>query len=613
MPFGSSLNEIVQRHEALRTNFTVHDERPVQRIAPERELRARGGRSAGALAGEREAVVRQRVEEEARTPFDLGRDLLIRAALLRLEETESVFLLTMHHVVSDGWSLGVFGRELATLYTAFTRGEPSPLPPLPIQYADYAVWQRRWLQGPEMEEQLSYWQEQFHGELPTLDLPTDHPRPAQPTHRGAQRAVTLPAPLVEALGELGRQHGATLFATLLAAFNALLYRYTGQDDLVVGTPIAGRRRAELEGLIGFFLNTLALRTDLTGNPSFEELLGRVRRTTTAAYSNQDVPFERLVEALALERDLSRTPLFQVMFVLQNFPMGPVELPGLHLEPLEGVHLTAKMDLHVHLYEVEEGLRCTFDYSTDLFEAETIERMLGHYQQLLELVVADPTQPLKRLALGLGAEPSPSLAAVPEAALFERFGADAVEQSLAPGLRGASRTVAAAGGPPHAPAHLELRAAQRRGESDRSPPLGTLRAGARAGGVALRARGTDGGGRARRAEGGQDLRPARSALSPRPLTVHPGRCGGRGASDRRVGMWRWERTSARWRRPTRWSLTSIQGYDSAVTTNPGLAIDPERPAYILYTSGSTGRPKGVVQSHRNVLHHIRVYTNNLKIC
>ena len=346
---------------------------------------------------EREAQVRTLAQAEVQRPFDLAQGPLLRATLVRLADEEHVLLLTMHHIVSDGWSHGVFWRELAVLYEAFTTGQPSPLPALSIQYADFAHWQQQWLQGEVLDTQLAYWKQQLAG-VSTLQLPTDHPRPAVQTFRGARHFLTLSPTLTQALKTLSQRHGVTLFMTLLAAFQTLLHRYTGQDDIAVGSLIANRNRVELEGLIGFFVNTLVLRTDLSGDPSFRELLARVREVTLGAYEHQDVPYEKLLEELRPPRDLSRNPLFQVLCVLHNTPQQALELPGLTVHPLEIDPGTARFDVTLEFWETPEGLRGRFEYSTDLFEAATIARMAGHLQTLLEGIVADPEQRLSRLPL-----------------------------------------------------------------------------------------------------------------------------------------------------------------------------------------------------------------------
>ncbi len=329
-----ALNAIVARHESLRTTFPSVKGRPVQVIAPSLIVVLPIIDLSGFPEIKREAEALRLVAHEAQRTFDLSRGPLMRARLLRLSEEEHIVLLTMHHIVSDAWSMGVLFRELGELYGAFSAERESPLAELPIQYADYAVWQRAWLQGERLEEQLSYWKEQLAGAPAVLELPTDKPRPAVQSFRGARQFSALSKNLSQALNELSRRDGATLFMMLLAAFQALLMRYSGQEDISVGTDVANRNRAETEGLIGFFLNHLVLRTDLSGNPTFRELLGRVREVALEAYAHQDVSFHKLVEALKPERSQSHTPLFQILFVLQNAPTVPLRLTGLTLSQLD---------------------------------------------------------------------------------------------------------------------------------------------------------------------------------------------------------------------------------------------------------------------------------------
>jgi hypothetical protein len=334
---------------------------------------------------------------EAAYPFDLSRGPLVRAGLIRLSEAEHIVQVTMHHIASDGWSLGVLIREVSALYEAFRAGQPSPLPDPAVQYADFAAWQHRWLQGDVLRQQLDYWTGQLAG-LPPLELPGDHSRPAVPSGRGGERYATIPKDVLDAAKALGRQEGATLYMTLLAAFQALLHRYSGLDDVAVGSPVAGRSRAEAESLIGFFVNTLVLRGDLRGDPGFRELLRRTRRTAIGAYSHQDIPFERLVTALQPGRETGRTPLFQVMFALQNAPLPALRSPELALTPLETPSGTAKFDLTLYAAEAPDGLRLIMEYSSDLFEPATVDRMLAHYRVLLESIVAQPDQPIGALSM-----------------------------------------------------------------------------------------------------------------------------------------------------------------------------------------------------------------------
>ena len=330
-----SFATVVDRHEGLRTRFGVVEGAPVQVIDPAGSFELAIEDLSELAEGERRAAARERMHVLMQQPFDLERGPLFRAKLVRLSAEEHIAVVVMHHIVSDGWSIGVLIREVEALYAAYSQGRASPLPALPVQYADYAVWQRGWLQGEVLEQQVSYWKEHLNGAPAALELPTDRPRPAVPSYRGAHHGFALPAELTASLNELARGEGATLFMVLLAAFNVVLSRWSGQRDIVVGSPIAGRTHRELEGLIGFFVNTLALRTDLSGDPSFRELLGRVKETALGAYAHQDLPFEKLVAELQPVRDLSRQPLFQVLFALQNVPQERLQLPGLELRRTDG--------------------------------------------------------------------------------------------------------------------------------------------------------------------------------------------------------------------------------------------------------------------------------------
>jgi amino acid adenylation domain-containing protein len=393
--------EIVRRHEVLRTTFATVGRETVQVIAPAVAIELPVVDLRALTTAEQETESRRLAIEEARRPFDLSRGPLLRVALLCLDASRFVVLLTMHHIVSDGWSVGVLVQEVAALYEAFSRGQPSPLPDLPVQYADFAVWQRKWLQGEVLERQIAYWKGRLYN-LPLLELPADRPRPPVQTYRGTRQSFVLPRPLAEALQTVSQREGVTLFMTLLAAFKALLHRYTGQEDIVVGTPIANRNRDEIEGLIGFFVNTLVLRTELSDSLTFRELLGRVREVTLGAYAHQDLPFEMLVDELKPARDLSRSPLFQVMFIHQNAPMT-MKVPGLTLDLLVADNGAAQFDLTLSMEECEQGLAGTLAYSTDLFDAATISRLIGHFRVLLESAVADPGQRLSDLALLTDAE------------------------------------------------------------------------------------------------------------------------------------------------------------------------------------------------------------------
>jgi amino acid adenylation domain-containing protein len=395
---GRALERIVARHEALRTTFHAADGEPEQRIAPAAESRFHlvehdlGGHADAAAELERIVV------EEAGAAFDLARGPLIRGRLIRLAADEHVLLVTMHHIVSDGWSMGVLINELSTLYAAFRRGEADPLPPLPVQYADYAAWQRRWLDGEVLREQGEYWKETLSGAPELLELPTDHPRPARRDHAGAAVGLELGEALTAGLKALGRRHGTTPFMTLLAGWAAVLGRLSGQDDVVVGTPTANRGRREIEGLIGFFVNTLALRVELSGSSTVAELLGRVKERALDAQRHQDIPFEQVVELARPARSLAHAPLFQVAFAWQNTPEGRLELPGLSASVGTASHLAARSDLSLSLAEAGGRITGGVTYATALFEESTVERCLGYLRRVLEGMVADDHQALGRLPL-----------------------------------------------------------------------------------------------------------------------------------------------------------------------------------------------------------------------
>jgi amino acid adenylation domain-containing protein len=395
---GRSIDEIVRRHESLRATFQVVDGQPVQVIAEGWPNLLQNISLESFAESEREAEVLRLANSEVLKPFDLQKGPMLRATLMRLSEREHVLLFTMHHIISDGWSRGVLIREFSTLYDAYLQGKPSPLEELPIQYADYAAWQRERLRGELLEKELGYWTKQFEGFNSVLELPTDRVRPAIQTFHGARHHFALPPQLTARLEELALREGATLFIVLLAAFKVLLMRYARQDDIVVGTPVANRSRVETEDLIGFFANTLALRTDLSGDPSFRELLARVRQVAVGAYAHQELPFERLVEELRPERDLSRTPLFQVMFLLDNTPLETLKLGHLKVNPIEFAGRISPFDLSLHLEQRADGVKGAFEYNTDLFEASTIARVTECFLQLLGGIVALPDERLSLLPM-----------------------------------------------------------------------------------------------------------------------------------------------------------------------------------------------------------------------
>ncbi|MCL6753052.1 amino acid adenylation domain-containing protein [Nostoc sp. CCCryo 231-06] len=393
-----SLNEILNRHEVWRTNFTLVNGEPVQEIVPQLNWDLPIINFEHLSGKDWKSEVKQLAVEEATKPFNLAKGLLVRATLVRLSEEEHVLLVTMHHIITDGWSCGVFLRELSTLYAAFSTNQPSPLPELPIQYADFTIWQRDRIQGEFLATQLNYWKQQLKGELPVLQLPADRPRPNVTTFTGAKQYFTFSTVLTNALRQLSQQTDTTLFMSLLAAFNILLYRYTDQEDILIGSPIANRNRAELEGMLGLFVNTLVLRNNLSGNPSFRELLHQVREVTLNAYAHQDLPFEMLVEELQPERDLSRNPLYEVMFVLQNTPTSVEEVSGLTLRTLDFDSGTAQLDIFLSLSESEEGLTGCLEYNTDIFDSTTITQFISNFETLLENIVANPEQHLSELSL-----------------------------------------------------------------------------------------------------------------------------------------------------------------------------------------------------------------------
>jgi len=392
-----ALGEVVRRHEVLRTTFGVVEGGPVQVVAGAVAVPLPVTDLSGVAADLREREAAARVREEAARPFDLARGPLLRAGVLKLGPAEHVIVLNVHHAVADGLSMSVLIRELAALYGAFARGLPSPLPEPPLQYADYSLAQDEWLRGDAPRAQVDYWKTRLVG-VPVLELPTDRPRPADPGRKAGSRWLTLPAPLADAMRALSRRSGVTPFMTLLAAFQVLLHRYSGQDDVVVGTPVGGRTRPEHAAMIGLFVNSLAVRTDLSGNPGFRDVLSRVRRTAAEAYARQDLPFEQVVAAAQPERDVSHAPIFQVMFVYLEESLKELHTPGLTLVPMDVDSTAAKFDLTLFATETDQGLRLKLDYDADLYDAATMDRMLGHYKTLLDGAVSDPDVPVADLAM-----------------------------------------------------------------------------------------------------------------------------------------------------------------------------------------------------------------------
>ncbi len=584
--------EIVRRHESLRTTFVARDGRPVQVVSDDGAFLLETEDLRGLAAPDREPEARRLAVEESRRPFDLGRGPLVRAKVLRLGDAENVVLLSMHHIVTDGWSFGVAAGELAAIYDAFRQGRPSPLPELPIQGSDFARWQRSWLQGPVLDRLLAYWTGRLSG-LVALELPTDRPRPAIRHERGATRFFELGEDLSRSLLDLGRREGTTPFMTLLAGFQALLHRYSGQDDIAVGSPIANRNRAETEGLIGYFVNMLVLRGDLSGDPSFRDLLVRTREAALGAFEHQDLPFDRLVEALHPGRDLSRTPLFQVMFVLQNNRLPDVGRRDLAVAPFavgEGTG-TAKFDLTLAFVEADRGLSGSLEYDTGLFDPATIERMIDRFRALLAAVAADPARRLSDLPLATEAEQDLVLrewnrtgVALPgEACVHHLFEAQAARTPDAVALvdEGQSvtyrdldaradrlaRRIAARGAGPGASVGLFVE----RSIAMAVGILATLKAGAAY--VPI-----DPAYPAERVALLLEDSAVRLVLTQASLA---GRLAGQGAVEA-IGI-------------------DADGGEAG----PDVAPAPARPAdaaYVIFTSGSTGRPRGVVVPHRGVVNH-----------
>ncbi|MEJ1935083.1 condensation domain-containing protein, partial [Nostoc sp. NIES-2111] len=413
-----TFNEILRRHEVFRTKFTVVDGQPLQAIVPSLTILLPVLDLKQLPVDQREAEAKRIISAEIERPFDLSSLGLLRVMLFALSQTEHILLLNMHHIICDDWSMGLLIGELSVIYTAFAQNQSSvrhstqtPLPELPLQYADFAHWQRQWLQGEILQTQLAYWRSQLNG-ISMLDLPVDKKRTNIQNYQGAIEFIELPPQLTHALEALSQQESATLFMTLLAAFQILLYRYTNQDDITVGSPIANRNRSEIEGLIGFFVNSLVLRTNLSGNPTFKELLSRVRDVTLEAYKHQDLPFEKLVEELHPERNLSHHPLFQVVFGFQNAPMSALKLPDLIPSFINIDLQKTRFDLELHLWkcsqdfrslwggdwEFSEGVRGVIVYNTDLFDKSTITRLLRHFKTLLSSIVKNPQQSITDLQL-----------------------------------------------------------------------------------------------------------------------------------------------------------------------------------------------------------------------
>jgi len=398
-----TLTEIRRRHEVLRTVFDLEDGQPVQKILPAEPMPFSVVDCHHLGETERESLAERLVAEEIQKTIDLRKSPVLPVKVLKLSQEDHIVIVVLHHIVADGWSMGVLVKEVMALYTAYSEDSPSPLPELEIQYADYAVWEREWLQGEVLDRKLDYWREQLAGAPSVLELPTSHPRPITQSHRGASLSIVLDAGLTAGLRELSRREGATLFMTLLAAYQTLLYRYGGQSDLVIGAPFANRNQREVEPLIGFFVNTLALRGRPEGDKRFTALLNEAREATLGAYAHQDLPFEKLVEELQIERSLSHHPLFQAVLTLQNAPTESLSLPGLELSPIGQRQTTSKFDLSLNVIDTSQNLMMTLEYNIDIFEAPIIERQLGHFKNLLRSIVCNPQGLLSELEILSDAE------------------------------------------------------------------------------------------------------------------------------------------------------------------------------------------------------------------
>ena len=561
---AAALREIVRRHEALRTRFVETAGGPVQAVAAEIPVEIPAVDLSRLPPSEREAEAVRLAHDEARRPFDLGRGPLLRVSLLRLGEEEGLLFAVFHHIVSDGWSLGVFLRETAELYRTAVAGEPSTLPPLPLQYADFALWQRGWLAGEALDRQLGWWRRQL-ADVPPLALPADRPRPATPAYRGARCPLALPPAIAADIAGLARREGATLFMTLLAAFSTVLGRWAGQELLAVGTPVANRTRVELEPLIGFFVNTLALRADLTGDPTGRALLGRCREMALGAYAHQDLPFEKLVEELRPERDLARAPVFQVLLSLQNTPLPDFGLPGLTLVPVGIEPGTAKFDLTLSVAETPQGIAGWLEHDAHLFDSSTARRLTGHLEELLRALAADPGRRLSDLPLLSAGERQQLLREWAEPCLLPGEESPGIVERIAAQARRTPDAVAVVQG-------------------DRELTYRNLldRAGRLAG--SLRARGV-----------GPEVTVAiQLPKSPEAIVAILAvlRAGGAylpldpAYPEERLA---WMAADAR----AVLTLKEVNEVHPVAAPLQDLVVPPASPAYVLYTSGSTGRPKGVV--------------------
>ncbi|HKP10462.1 MAG TPA: amino acid adenylation domain-containing protein, partial [Blastocatellia bacterium] len=590
-----AINEIVRRHEVLRTTFSAIDGRPVQVVASSLNVPLRLTDLAHKAEATEEAL--RLATQEINQPFDLSRGPLVRARILRLDADEHVLVVAMHHIVADSWSFGVFNQELLALYDAYTAGRTSPLAELSIQYADYAVWQREWLSGDLLEAKLSHWKHLLAGAPTSVELPTDRPRPATQSYRGESRSLTVSEDLMRGLRGLANRERATMFMTMLAAFNVLLFRYSSQRDILIGSPIANRNQPEIQSLIGYFLNMLVLRTRLRADMTFGELLSHVRESSLAAYAHQDLPFARLVQELQPERDVARNPLFQVCFVYLDYQEQGAELRGLKLREMKLDAATAMFDLTLALTENADGLSGHFEYATDLFNGETIGRMIGHFKNLLESIVAHPESRLGVLPLLEEAERQQVLYAWNSTVshetghtLHERFEQQAAHRPDAIAISGGVEQLSYG--------ELNQRANQLAGFLqahgvgpeqvvgllvERTPQmiiglLGILKAG----GAYLP---LDGQSPAGRLQGMLEDAAVKLVLATASLAEQVRSAAAAVGAEVVV----FEQQAA-----------SIAAQSAATVSSGALA---DNLAYVIYTSGSTGRPKGVAVTHRSICNRL----------
>ena len=610
--FERCLREIVRRHEVLRTTIVSVNGEPSQVVSPSVNISVPVINLEGLPEKEIEEKVHGVVAEESQHIFDLGKGPLLRATLLRASASDHYLVFVVHHIAFDGWSAGVLVREMGALYGAFKEGRPSPLPELDIQYADFAYWQRRRLADANIDNELAYWKMKLGGQLQKVQLPFDFSHNETKKYRGGNVSAEISMNNAGRLKSLCHGEKSTLFMGLLAAFKIVLHRYCGMEDIIVGCPIANRNRTDVEGLIGCFINTLALRTDLSGNPSFRELLSRVREVSLGAFANQDVPFEKLLEEIRPDREINRTPVFQVMFVLQNAPMEPINLPGLSIIPMDIDTGATKFDLNLHTLETEDGIRAILQYNADCFSSASIEQMLGSYVTLIDNIVEDPDQRIADYPLLRDAERKQLRSrrnVIRPVNPFTVFQKEDIEQSVArrfeemvkrfPGkiavktryhewtYEGLNRRANGVANAIFEICKPDVETVALLFEHDADMLSGVF--------GALKA--------------GKTYVPLDPSYPVERLAymIENSQASCLISNDLNIdlaGKLKFDKVE----------LININDVDlTPDAQSPDISISPDAPAYILYTSGSTGRPKGVVQNHRNVLHFARVYTNSIHIC